>query len=213
MTVFPNDPPNPWVTRDKRVVSDNPWTRLEAHAVTGPDGQPRTYHVTHFHNRACGIVPYEVRDGVPGVWLVGQTRYALGQYSWELPEGGVPETEDMEAAARRELKEEAGIEAEHLVRLFDIHTSNSVTDEWGQIFLATGLRHGESGPEPTEDISRLFVPMEDALAAITSGRITDGITIAGLYRVELMRHLGELPGNLTGKSMIETTTEPGEGPR
>jgi 8-oxo-dGTP pyrophosphatase MutT (NUDIX family) len=178
------------------VLHDNPWTQLSEHDVIRPDGQPGTYWVTHFHNRACGIVPFEVRDGVPGVWMVGQTRYALGQYSWELPEGGVPESEDMEAAARRELKEETGLSADRLTPLFDMHTSNSVTDEWARVYLATGLTHGEAAPEGTEDITRMFVPLADALAAINAGRITDSITVAALFRVELMRVNGKLPGGV-----------------
>lgn len=192
MTVFPKDPPNPWVTKSSQTLHDNPWLRLDTHDVIGPDGKDYTYYVTHFHNRACGVVPYEVRDGVPGVWLVGQTRYALDRYSWELPEGGVPQGEEIADAARRELKEEAGIEAETLTWLFDLHTSNSLTDEWGKVFLATGLTHGASELEGTEDITALFVPMADALAAIAEGRITDAITVAGLYRTELMRLSGAL---------------------
>jgi len=192
MTIFPDDPPNPWTTKSSAVLHDNPWLRLDAHEVIGPDGQDYTYYLTHFHNRACGVVPYEVRGGVPGVWLVGQTRYALDRYSWELPEGGVPRGEEIADAARRELKEEAGIEAEQLTWLMDLHTSNSLTDEWGQVFLATGLSHGEQELEGTEDITRLFVPLADALEAIANGRITDAITVAGLYRTELMRLAGAL---------------------
>jgi 8-oxo-dGTP pyrophosphatase MutT (NUDIX family) len=192
MSIFPKDPPNPWITQSSEILFDNPWSRLDAHAVTGPDGKDSTYYVTHFHNRACGVVPYEVRGGVPGVWLVGQTRFTLGRYSWELPEGGVPEGEDIAIAARRELKEEAGIEAGTLTWLFDVHTSNSLTDEQGQVFLATDLTHGASDPEGTEDITALFVPMTDALEAIDDGRITDAITVAGLYRTELMRLSGAL---------------------
>ena len=189
---FPADPPDPWTTRGTKVLVENPWTRLEQNDVIRPDGQDGTYWVTRFKNRAVGIVPFEVRDGVPGVWLVGQTRYTLGQYSWELPEGGVPVYEEMEAAARRELQEETGLTADHWTHLFDVHTSNSVTDEWGQVFLATGLHQGEASPEGTEDISRLFVALDDALAAIESGRITDALTVAGLYRVALMWRAGEL---------------------
>lgn len=192
MSVFPKDPPNPWVTKSTTPLHDNPWLRLDAHDVIGPDGKDYTYYVTHFHNRACGVVPYEVRDGVPGIWLVGQTRYALERYSWELPEGGVPYDEEIADAARRELKEEAGIEAKTLTWILDLHTSNSSTDEWGQVFLATGLTHGEPELEGTEDITNLFVPMTDALAAIAEGRITDAITVAGVYHTELMRLSGTL---------------------
>lgn len=209
MSIFPKDPPNPWQIKSSEVLHDNPWSRLDAHDVIGPDGKDYTYHVTHFHNRACGVVPYEVRGGVPGVWLVGQTRFALNRYSWELPEGGVPEGEDVADAARRELKEEAGIEADTLTWLFDIHTSNSVTDEWGQVFLATGLTHGEPELEGTEDITALFVPLTEALDAISSGRITDAITVAGLYRTALMQHSGALVAysadttGVGGNSLVE----------
>lgn len=196
---FPPDPPNPWTTRSTKVLHDTPWTRLEENDVIRPDGQDGTYWVTRFHNRAVGIIPFEVRDGVPGLWLVGQTRYALDQYSWELPEGGVPTNEDMADAARRELQEETGLRADHLVHLFDIHTSNSVTDEWGQVFLATGLTQGEPAPEGTEDIQSLFVSLDDALAAIEAGRITDAITIAGVYRLALMWRDGTLMGSANDK--------------
>ena len=184
---FPPDPPNPWQSRDTQVAYENPWLRLDLHDARKPDGSPCEYAVVHFKNRAVGVVPYEVRDGVPGIWMVGQTRFSLDSYSWEIPEGGVPEGEDMEEAARRELAEETGLRAERLIRLFDVHTSNSVTDEWGQIFLATGLTQGEASPEPSEDISCLFVPLSDLLTAIDAGQITDALTVAAVMKIELER--------------------------
>ena len=202
---FPPSPPNPWKTRSTRVVHENPWSRVEENDVIRPDGQDGTYWVTRFHNRACGIVPFEVRDGVPGVWLVGQTRYSLDQYSWELPEGGVPPGEDVEAAARRELKEETGLSADALTSLFDVHTSNSVTDEWGRVFLATGLTSGEASPEGTEDIQSLYVPLDAALDAINEGRITDAMTVAGLYRIALMWREGTLSATGTDHSAAAGT--------
>lgn len=185
---FPPDPPNPWTTQRSRDLYDSPWLTLQENDVVRPDGSEGDYAVVRFKNRAVGVVPYE--NG--GVWMVGQTRFALGQYSWEIPEGGVPEGEDMREAAARELQEETGITADNMFHLFDIHTSNSVTDEWGQVYLATGLHHGEAAPEPCEDITRLFVPLDDALKAIDDGKITDGLTIAGLMKVALMRARGDL---------------------
>lgn len=189
---FPPDPPNPWRINDTQIVHESDWLRLDLHEVTRPDGSDGPYGVVHFKNRAVGIVPYEVRDGVPGVWMVGQTRFALGAYSWEIPEGGVPDGEALEAAARRELKEETGLQADRLIRLLDIHTSNSVTDEWGRVYLAAGLTQGEAAPDTTEDITCLFVPLADLLDAIDSGRITDGLSVAGLLKLELMRRSGAL---------------------
>jgi len=169
-------------------VYENPWMRVEANPVFLPDGSDGVYGVVRFKNRAVGVIPYQ--DGQ--IWMVGQTRYVLDQYSWEIPEGGVPIGEDMVEAARRELKEETGLRAETLTHLFDIHTSNSLTDEWGQIYLATGLTEGETELEASEDISQLKLTVEDAIAHIEAGRITDCMTIAAIYKLRLLQLSGEL---------------------
>ncbi len=185
---FPPDPPNPWRVKSTRDVYTTKFLRIERNDVIAPDGSEIEYTLARFVNRAVGVVPYEKG----GIWMVGQTRFPLDQYSWELPEGGVPPGEDMIEAARRELKEETGITAGKLTHLFDIHTSNSCTDEWGQAFLATDLTHGEMELEGTEDITRHWVSMPDLLAAIDAGQVTDGITLAAVFRVEMMRLRGEL---------------------
>ena len=95
-------------------------------------------------------------------------------------------------AARRELKEETGLTADTLTHFFDVHTSNSITDEWGQIYLATGLREGETEPEGSEDISQLKLTLEDAITHIEAGRITDCMTIAAVYKLRLLQISGEL---------------------
>lgn len=185
---FPDDPPNPWTSRQSETVFENNWIALEHNDVIRPDGSEGDYTLVRFKNRAVGIVPYEKG----GVWLVGQTRFALDQYSWEIPEGGVPAGEDMLMAAKRELKEETGLSASSYRHLLDLHTSNSVTDEWGQIYLATNLQQGDADPEPSEDITRLFVPLKAAMDGIRQGRITDVMTIAGLTTLALMRSNGEI---------------------
>lgn len=153
-----------------------------------PDGSDGVYGVVRFKNRAVGVIPYQ--DGQ--IWMVGQTRYALDAYSWEIPEGGVPKGEDMAEAARRELKEETGLSARTLTHLFDVHTSNSITDEWGRIYLATDLTEGETEPDPSEDISELKLTVQDAVTHIEAGRITDCMTIAAVYKLRLMQLQGEL---------------------
>jgi 8-oxo-dGTP pyrophosphatase MutT (NUDIX family) len=123
---------------------------------------------------------------------VGQERYPLDSYSWELPEGGCPKGEDNLSAAKRELKEETGLEASQWIPLCRFHLSNSVTDEEGQLFLARNLTQGLSTPEETEHLSLKKVTLDEALHAIECGEITDAITIIGIYKLALMKASGEI---------------------
>jgi 8-oxo-dGTP pyrophosphatase MutT (NUDIX family) len=143
----------------------------------------------HFKNRAIGVVPLE-RDG--STYLVGQFRYALGEYSWELPEGGGPLEEDPLEAAKRELREETGLEADEWRLLLKMHLSNSVTDEVSLVYLARGLRPGEAQPEETEQLRVLRVPFDEVYRRVVVGEITDAITVAGVLRVQTLRLTGEL---------------------
>lgn len=152
--------------------------------VTRPDGGPGIYGVVHFRNAASGMV---VLDPADRVLLVGQHRYTLDAYSWEIPEGGVPAGESALDGARRELREETGIEASEWVELGDYALSNSITDERGTLWLARGLEHGAAYPEPTEDLAVRWVPFAEAVAMTRDGRITDALSIMGIQRVALDR--------------------------
>jgi 8-oxo-dGTP pyrophosphatase MutT (NUDIX family) len=181
----PENPP--WTRHSRRVVYDNQWIEVVHDEVTRPDGQPGVYGVVRFKTRAVGVVPIG-DDG--RVLLVGQHRYTIDQYSWEIPEGGVPFDEDPLEGARRELAEETGYRAAEWRELFSVHTSNSVTDEWGVVFLATGLTLGPANPEGTERIELRWVTVDEAVAMIDGGEITDSISQAGLLRVALERATG-----------------------
>src|SRR3954447_25437003 len=119
------DRTNPWTTLGTQPVYDNPWIAVREDRVVRPDGSPGIYGVVHFKNRAIGVLPVDEQGRI---WLVGQYRYPLGAYSWEIPEGGAPEGESPVEAARRELREETGLRATHLERLAISHLSNSVSD-------------------------------------------------------------------------------------
>lgn len=150
--------------------------------VTQPDGAPGIYGVVSMKNRAVGIVPLHA-DG--SVTLVGQYRYTMNEYSWEIPEGGCPDTELPEHAARRELREETGLIAATMEPLGgEIHLSNSVCDERGYLFLATQLEQGDANPEGTEDLQIKRVPLQDAVAMALRGEITDGLSVLGLLLAE-----------------------------
>lgn len=185
---LPPAPSNPWITHSTESVFENDWFRVETSAVTTPGNTAGQYGVVRMANRSVGVIPYENGH----VWMVGQTRYALNQYSWEIPEGGVPKGEDMLAAARRELKEETGLSARTLTHLLNFHPSNSITDEYGEIYLATGLTRGVSALELTEDITSIRIPLSDLISYIESGQITDVMTIMAAYKLRLMQLAGEL---------------------
>jgi len=179
---------NPFRTLSSREVYDNPWIRVVEHQVVKPRGGEGIYGVVHFKNRSVGVVPYD--NGK--IWLVGQYRFALGLYSWEIPEGGAPQGESLEACAERELREETGIRAGRLSKLFSMHVSNSASDEEAHLFLATELEHGPSAPEDTEELSVKALPLAEIMTLIEAGVITDGMTIAAIFKVALLEREGRL---------------------
>lgn len=174
----------PWIRHARRVAYENPWLTVWHDEVTRPDGMPGIYGVVHFRNAASGIVALDDEDRI---LLVGQHRYTLDEYSWEIPEGGVPPEEDPVDGARRELREETGVEAAEWVELARYALSNSVTDERGVVYLATGLTQAAADPDPTEDLATRWVPFAEALAMTIDGRITDAISMIGIQRVALGR--------------------------
>lgn len=170
--------------RSRRVAYENPWLTVWHDEVTRPDGSSGIYGVVHFANLAVGVVAVDADDRVV---LVGQHRYSLDRVSWEVPEGGVPEGEDPLGGARRELREETGVEAATWQELVRVDLSNSVTDERAILYLATDLSHGEAEPEPTEALEVRWLPFDEVLAMTLDGRITDALTVIAIQRVALER--------------------------
>ena len=176
----------PWQRRSRRVAYENPWIDVWHDEVRRPDGSEGVYGLVHFHTRAVGVVAVG-EDG--RLLLVGQHRYALDEYSWEIPEGGVEADESLEDGARRELREETGYVASRWRRLARITLSNSVTDERGALFLAENLIAGEAEPDPTELLAVRWVTLDEALAEIAAGEIHDVMTVAaiGMFAAERVR--------------------------
>ena len=178
----PPVPVGPWRRRTRETVYENAWVTVWHDEVDRPDGGPGIYGVVHFANRAVGVLAV---DDAGRILLVGQHRYTLDAYSWEIPEGGVGEDEPLEAGARRELREETGYEAEALHPLIAFSTSNSVTDEIGRIYLATGLLPGVAEPDATEDLAIRWATLDEVLDEIDRGEIHDLMTIAAISRYAL----------------------------
>jgi 8-oxo-dGTP pyrophosphatase MutT (NUDIX family) len=180
----------PWTSRTHEVAFDNPWLSLTLHDAVAPTGAPARYAAVRYKNLAIGVLPL-FEDGT--LVLVGQHRFPLMDYSWELPEGGAPLAEDPLEGARRELREEAGLEAAEWREIMAFQLSNSVTDERGHCYLATGLTAADREPDETEDLKLARVPFREALGLALNGEIKDMITLAALLRAYHMAREGELP--------------------
>lgn len=173
---------SPWQTKTKSQIYENPWISLSEHQVIDPSGNPGIYGLVHMKNYAIGIIPI---DDQGNTWLVGQYRYALDQYFWEIPMGGSPVGLPPIEGAQRELKEETGITAKHWELLMELHTSNSVIDEYAQVYVAKDLEFGETEHESTEQLKIHKLPLEEAIEMAMTGEITDAISVAGLLRMKL----------------------------
>lgn len=170
---------NPWKKISGKDIYDNKWIHVEEHQVINPAGSNSLYGLVHFKNRALGIIPV---DEEMNTWLVGQYRYPLDEYSWEIPMGGGPLEEDILHAAQRELKEETGLTAKKWENIARIHTSNSVTNEVGFVFLATGLSQGETDFDDTEVLEIRKLPLAEAVEMVMKNEITDSLSVGGLLK-------------------------------
>lgn len=166
------------------TVYENNWIRVEHHTVKTPANTDGIYGLVCFKENAVGIIPIDDDDNT---WLVKQSRYAIDETTWEIPEGGSPLGDNLLDSAKRELEEETGMQAEHWEELMQLHPSNSVTDQCATIFLATGISEGSQQLEATEDIEIKKLPFEEAMAMVLNGEITDALSVAGLLRLHVMR--------------------------
>lgn len=180
---------NPWTTLKSEKVYDSPWVSLTKHDVLNPHGNPGTYSVVHFKNLAIGILPL---DQNYNTWIVGQYRYPINKYTWEIPEGGGKlEVEPIESA-KRELLEETGITAQKWMQIQTMHLSNSASDEYCVLFIAQELSFGVSQPEDDEELETKKIHFNDLYRMVENGEITDSLTVAAVLKAKILIMEGKL---------------------
>jgi len=180
---------SPWQITAEKIVYDNPWIGLTEYQVINPSGNPGIYGKVRFKNFAIGVVPL---DEEMNTYLVGQYRFPLDQYSWEIPEGGGPFTADPLESAKRELLEETGLKASRWTEIQRMHLSNSVSDELSIIYLAQDLQQFEPEPEDTEQLVIKKAPFDGVYQMVCNGEITDSVTVAAVLKIKLMQLEGQL---------------------
>ena len=174
---------NPWTVLGEKPVYENPWIAVTEYDIINPGGGKGIYGKVHFKNLGVGVLPL---DSELNTYLVGQYRFTLNQYSWEIPEGGCPAGTDPLETARRELLEETGLSAKSWSPLFTMHLSNSISDEFGICYLARELEQHQSQPEETEQLMIKKLSLEEAYRMVEDGKITDSISVAAILKVKLM---------------------------
>lgn len=182
----PDPTSSPWRTRSSRHVYDNQWMTLREDRVVTPTGTDGVYGVVS-KPLALGVVAVDDDDRVV---LVGQWRYPLDRWSWEIVEGGLDDGESPHEGIARELAEEAGLGAGTWTELTDqpIALSNSVTDEEARLWLATDLHPVEAvSDDPTELLWVTRRPFDEVRDACLDGRIDDAMTVLGVLLADAHR--------------------------
>jgi 8-oxo-dGTP pyrophosphatase MutT (NUDIX family) len=171
----------PWKILNEKMVHETPWIRIDHHDVLTPAGTPGIYTTVDFKNWAIGIIPI---DDEGYTYIVGQYRFPLQEYSWEIPEGGGSKDETLLASAQRELLEETGISADNWDMIYEFHTSNSITNERAYVFLATGLSFGEAHPEENEELETKKIHFSELVEMVYNNEVKDSLTVIGVLMAE-----------------------------
>jgi 8-oxo-dGTP pyrophosphatase MutT (NUDIX family) len=180
---------NPWTTLKSEKIYDSPWIGLTKHDVLNPNGNPGTYSVVHFKNLAIGILPL---DKDYNTWIVGQYRYPINQYSWEIPEGGGVRGVAPLVSAKRELLEETGITANKWTKIQEMYLSNSASDEFCILYIAQDITFGKAHPDDDEQLEIRKLPFDELYKMVESGEITDSLTVAIVLKTKLLMLKGKI---------------------
>ena len=180
---------NPWKTLKSKETYSNSWIKVTEHQTVNTAKKEGIYGVVHFKNIAIGIIPL---DEDYNTWLIGQYRYPLNEYSWEICEGGGLHQDDVLDSAKRELHEELGIKAENWTKIMNMHLSNSVSDEKGVIYIAKGLSYHTPEPEEGEVLQIKKIPFNTVYEMVMNNQLKDSLTIAGILKTKILIDKGEI---------------------
>lgn len=180
---------NPWKTVKSEVTYENPWIKVTENQTINAAGGDGIYGVVHFKNIAIGIIPL---DEDYNTWLIGQYRYPLNEYSWEICEGGGLHQDDVLDSAKRELHEELGIKAENWTKIMDMHLSNSVSDEVGVIYIAKDLSYHTPEPEEGEVLQIKKIPFNTVYEMVMDGQLKDSLTVSGVLKTKILIDKGAI---------------------
>lgn len=172
------------ILKSEKIYSD-PWIKLRKDTILRPNGVAGTYSVAEIKG-GIGVVALNSENKI---YLVGQYRYTVDRYSWEIPQGAFSNfehTDDPLATAQRELKEETGITASKWRKLGFIHTLLGSTTDEVHLYLAEELTLGNPHPDDTENFKILLVTFEEFYKMFDDNKITDAASITGVILSEKM---------------------------
>jgi 8-oxo-dGTP pyrophosphatase MutT (NUDIX family) len=181
-----NEGENPWKTLSTENKYENPWIRVDENKVLNPAGNPGIYGVVHFKNVAVAVIPLDEENNT---WIVGQYRYTLNSYEWEVPEGGCPEGTSPLETAKRELHEEVGLQAEQYEMILEMQLSNSVSDEISYTYLARGLKFIGEKPEEDEVLHIRKLHFSELVEMVMRGEIRDALSVASILKAKAVLKL------------------------
>lgn len=180
---------NPWQIKNDEIKLDTPWIRVHFHEVIDPGGNDGIYAKIHYKKLAVAIIPL---DEEYNTWIIGQYRFPLNEYSWEVPEGGAEREEDPLECAKRELSEEAGVTANQWELIQEMSLSNASSDEKGLIYVAKDLSVHANHPDPDEQLEVKKIPFSKLYQMVIDGEITDSLSVAGVLKTKILIDEGKI---------------------